>query len=57
MSDVNAGSVSAIEILKAGTAAGTWMLDASASSATFAVGHFWGLITVRGRLERVQGRR
>jgi polyisoprenoid-binding protein YceI len=55
MSDANAETPSAVEILQAGGATGTWTLDAAASSAEFAVKHFWGLMTVRGRLEQIQG--
>lgn len=32
-----------------------WVLDPSRSRAEFAVRHFWGAITVRGRFERIQG--
>lgn len=33
-----------------------WRLDPSASSAEFQVPHFWGLVTVKGHFERVDGR-
>jgi polyisoprenoid-binding protein YceI len=37
--------------------AGThWRLDQSASHAEFRVPHFWGLVTVKGRFERLDGR-
>ncbi|MGI8507646.1 MAG: YceI family protein [Solirubrobacteraceae bacterium] len=37
--------------------AGTrWRLDPSASSAEFQVPHFWGLVTVTGHFERLDGR-
>ena len=32
-----------------------WRLDAAASSAEFQVPHFWGLLTVKGRFERLNG--
>ena len=44
------------EVLRSGTATGLWTVDPSASTAEFAVKNFWGLMTVRGRLERVEGR-
>jgi polyisoprenoid-binding protein YceI len=31
------------------------MLDAYRSRAKFAVRHFWGAVTVRGRFQRIQG--
>jgi polyisoprenoid-binding protein YceI len=33
-----------------------WRLDPSASTAEFRVPHLWGLVTVRGRFERLDGR-
>jgi polyisoprenoid-binding protein YceI len=37
--------------------AGTrWRLDPSASSAEFKVPHFWGLVTIKGHFERLDGR-
>lgn len=33
-----------------------WRLDPSASSAQFQVPHFWGLVTVKGHFERLDGR-
>jgi polyisoprenoid-binding protein YceI len=37
--------------------AGTsWRLDPSASSARFQVPHFWGLVTVKGHFEHLEGR-
>lgn len=33
-----------------------WELDPSASSAEFQVPHFWGLVTVKGHFERLDGR-
>ena len=33
-----------------------WQLDPSASSAEFRVPHFWGLVTVKGHFERLDGR-
>jgi polyisoprenoid-binding protein YceI len=32
-----------------------WRLDPSASSAEFRVPHFWGLVTVKGHFERLDG--
>ncbi|MFZ1994496.1 MAG: YceI family protein [Solirubrobacteraceae bacterium] len=32
-----------------------WRLDPSASTAEFHVRHFWGLVTVKGRFERLDG--
>jgi polyisoprenoid-binding protein YceI len=34
---------------------GRWRLDPSASTAEFRVPHFWGLVTVKGRFERLDG--
>jgi polyisoprenoid-binding protein YceI len=36
-------------------AEGRWRLDPSASSVEFRVPHFWGLVTVKGRFERLDG--
>jgi polyisoprenoid-binding protein YceI len=36
-------------------AEGRWRLDPSASKAEFRVPHFWGLVTVRGHFERLDG--
>jgi polyisoprenoid-binding protein YceI len=36
-------------------AGNSWRLDPSASSATFRVPHFWGLVTVKGRFDRLGG--
>ena len=35
--------------------AGTWSLDPAASAVEFHVKHFWGMITVRGHFERIEG--
>jgi polyisoprenoid-binding protein YceI len=32
-----------------------WRLDPSVSSATFRVPHFWGMVTVEGRFDRLDG--
>ncbi|MFZ0088363.1 MAG: YceI family protein [Solirubrobacteraceae bacterium] len=32
-----------------------WLLDPSASTAEFRVPHFWGLVTVKGHFERLDG--
>ena len=37
------------------TVATLWRLDASNSSAEFRVPHFWGLVPIKGRFERVDG--
>jgi polyisoprenoid-binding protein YceI len=36
-------------------AKGRWRLDPSASTAEFRVPHFWGLVTVKGHFERLDG--
>jgi polyisoprenoid-binding protein YceI len=36
-------------------AQGRWRLDPSASTAEFRVPHFWGLVTVKGHFERLDG--
>ncbi len=36
-------------------AAGTWTLDPAGSTVEFHVKHFWGLITVHGHFERIEG--
>jgi polyisoprenoid-binding protein YceI len=36
-------------------AEGRWRLDPSASTAEFQVPHFWGLVTVKGHFERLDG--
>ena len=33
----------------------SWRLDPSASSAEFRVPHFWGLVTIKGHFERLDG--
>jgi polyisoprenoid-binding protein YceI len=33
----------------------SWRLDPSASTATFRVPHFWGMVTVKGRFDRLDG--
>jgi polyisoprenoid-binding protein YceI len=38
-----------------GTAAGHWVLDPAQSRAEFRIKHFWGIMTVRGILERMTG--
>jgi polyisoprenoid-binding protein YceI len=37
------------------TLVGRWQLDLSRSSVEFRVGHFWGLITVKGQFEDYEG--
>jgi polyisoprenoid-binding protein YceI len=39
-----------------GTGTGTWRLDPARSSVEFHVRHFYGLMTVKGRFDRYQGR-
>ncbi len=41
--------------LRSGAWQGKWVLDPAASTAEFAVKHFWGLVTVRGRFDRLAG--
>jgi YceI-like domain len=36
-------------------ALGTWSLDPAASTEEFHVKHFWGVITVHGHFERIEG--
>ena len=36
-------------------APGTWSLDPAASAVEFHVKHFWGVITVHGHFERIEG--
>jgi polyisoprenoid-binding protein YceI len=43
------------ELLSSGRVVGPWLLDPEQSSVTFAVKHFWGLITVRGRFHTLTG--
>src|ERR1700730_4446386 len=43
------------ELIRTGAASGVWDLDLAASTAAFAVKLLWGLMTVRGRLERFEG--
>lgn len=45
----------AAALARNGALAGRWTLDPQASRAEFAVRHFWGAITVRGRFERLAG--
>jgi polyisoprenoid-binding protein YceI len=39
-----------------GTVVTSWRLDPEGSLAEFRVPHFWGLVTVKGRFERLDGR-
>jgi polyisoprenoid-binding protein YceI len=43
------------QLLRDGTATGTWTLDPAASTIETATKHFWGLITVRGTFTRATG--
>jgi polyisoprenoid-binding protein YceI len=45
----------AAALARDGALAGRWTLDPQASRAEFRVRHFWGLITVRGSFERLEG--
>jgi polyisoprenoid-binding protein YceI len=45
----------AVALARDGALAGRWKLDPQASTAGFAVRHFWGAITVRGRFGRLDG--
>lgn len=47
--------VSVVALARDGGLAGRWKLDAQASQVEFRVRHFWKTITVRGRLEQVDG--
>jgi polyisoprenoid-binding protein YceI len=38
------------------TLLGRWQLDPERSSVEFRVGHFWGLLSVKGRFENYEGR-
>jgi polyisoprenoid-binding protein YceI len=42
-------------LLGGGAAAGHWRVDPARSSVSFAVKHFWGLITVRGTFDTFSG--
>jgi polyisoprenoid-binding protein YceI len=55
MTDSFSASTDLAETLRSDAATGVWMVDPGASSAEFAIKHFWGLVTVRGRLERFEG--
>lgn len=46
---------SLVALVTGGTAAGRWVIDPDLSSVTFAVKHFWGLMTVRGHFTRFTG--
>jgi polyisoprenoid-binding protein YceI len=46
---------SAVALARDGALAGRWKLDPQGSEAGFAVRHFWGAITVRGRFGRLDG--
>jgi polyisoprenoid-binding protein YceI len=48
-------SSSPADLLQSGGASGTWQLDPAPSSITFAVKHFWGLMTVKGRFGEMEG--
>ena len=55
MGDRAPNILAAARLLSSGRVVGRWVLDAEQSSVTFAVKHFWGLITVRGRFHSVSG--
>jgi polyisoprenoid-binding protein YceI len=48
-------SADVLALVRDGALAGQWTLDPQASSAEFRVRHFWGMVTVRGRFERLEG--
>jgi polyisoprenoid-binding protein YceI len=43
------------DLLRGGATAGHWTADPARSSISFAVKHFWGLITVRGTFDQFTG--
>jgi polyisoprenoid-binding protein YceI len=47
---------SPLSLLHNGAAIGAWEIDPAASVLEFRVKHFWGAMTVRGRLRAVSGR-
>jgi polyisoprenoid-binding protein YceI len=49
-------TVAALSLLHDGAALGVWEVDPGASLLEFRVKHFWGAMTVRGRLGAVSGR-
>jgi polyisoprenoid-binding protein YceI len=49
------GTVAVSALLADGSAAGNWELDPAASTITFAVKHFWGLVTVHGGFSEFEG--
>jgi polyisoprenoid-binding protein YceI len=55
MADSAPNAPAAAQLLSSGRVVGPWVLDPDQSSVTFAVKHFWGLITVRGRFHGVSG--
>ena len=55
MADRGPNAPAVAQLLSSGRVVGPWVLDPEQSSVTFAVKHFWGLITVRGRFHGVSG--
>ena len=55
MTDSAPNGAAATQLLSSGRVVRRWVLDPEQSSVTFAVKHFWGLITVRGRFHSVSG--
>jgi polyisoprenoid-binding protein YceI len=55
MANPNVAPTNAADLLRSGTAAGTWQLESGRSRVEFAVKHFWGLMTVRGVFEKFTG--
>ena len=53
MSDDNQTSIDLDSLI--GNGASEWTLDPSASSVEFHVKHFWGLVTVHGHFDKVEG--
>jgi polyisoprenoid-binding protein YceI len=52
----NSATRSPLSLLHDGAAIGAWEIDPAASVLEFRVKHFWGAMTVRGRLTAVSGR-
>jgi polyisoprenoid-binding protein YceI len=53
---MNPAAVSPLSLVHDGAALGVWDIDPAASFLEFRVKHFWGAMTVRGRLGAVSGR-
>lgn len=55
MSNTEHGGFEPSSLIREHSAAGQWALDASASRVEFGVKHFWGLITVHGGFQGLDG--